>query len=117
MFITACLKCYDGEKGDITGVNRVDEDDPICKCGEPNYLVYTNRQAYGGSGGDYFLKSAALAISPSQIKAHKKLYPDVGVFPDGQLGFTSFRSHDKYCEKTGFVKHTQKIKTKGKIVG
>lgn len=117
MFITACLECYDGEKGKITGVNRIDDDEPVCPtCGEPQYLVYTSRQFCGGSGG-YKLVSAALAISPSQIRAHKKLYPDVGVFPDGQLGFTSFRSHDEYLEKTGFVKHAQKIKVKGKIIG
>lgn len=116
MFISVCLECYDGEKGDVTDVNRVDEDDPICStCGGPNYLVYTNRGPK--SDGDYMLISAALAISPSQIRAHKKLYPDVGVFADGQLGFTSFRSHDEYLEKTGFVKHPQKIKVKGKIIG
>lgn len=117
MFITACPECYDGEKGKITGVNRVDDDEPICpKCGGPQYLVYTNRN-YGGCSGDYSLISASLAISPSQIRAHKKLFPDVGVLPDGQLQFTSFSSHDKYLKKTGFVKHTQKVKTKGKIVG
>ena len=115
MFITVCLECYDGEKGDITGVNRVDEDDPICKCGEPNYLVYTNRGFH--TDGGYKLISAALAISPPQIRAHKKMYPNVGVLPDGQLQFTSFRSHDKYLEQTGFVKHPQKVKVKGKIIG
>lgn len=117
MFITACPKCYDGKMGEITGINRIDDDEPICpKCKGPQYLVYTSRQLCGGSGG-YELTSAALAISPSQIKAHKKLFPNVGILPDGQLQFTSFRSHDKYLEDTGFVKHTQKLKVKGKIVG
>jgi len=116
MFITACLKCYDGKKGKITGINRIDEDEPICpECGSPQYLVYTNRN-YGGCSGDYKLTSASLAISPSQIKAHKKLFPDVEVLPDGQLQFTSFRSHDRYLEKTGHVKLPQKKKTKGKII-
>ncbi len=117
MFIGACLECYDGEKGAIVKVTKIDPDDPVClKCGKPNYLVFTNRQAYGGCNGDYKLTSAALAISPSQIRAHKKLHPSVGVLPDGQLQFTSFRSHDEYLKKTGFVKHTQKRKVKGKII-
>ncbi len=115
MFISVCLECYDGEKGDVTSVNRADEDDPICSsCGKPNYLVYTNRGFH--TDGQYVLISASLAISPSQIRAHKKLFPDVGILPDGQLGFTSFRSHDNYLEATGFVKHPQKIKVKGKVV-
>ncbi len=117
MFISVCLECYDGEKGDITGVNRLADDGSCCKkCGEPEYYVYTDRNN-ASCTGDYLLISASLAISPSQIKAHKKSFPDVGVFPDGRLGFTSFHSHDKYCEKTGFVKHTQKIRIKGKIIG
>lgn len=114
MFISVCLECYDSERGEITSVNRVDEDDPICKCGEPKYLVYTNRGFH--SDGGYVLTSASLAISPSQIKAHKKLWPNIGILADGQLQFTSYRDHDNYLEQTGFVKHTQKIKVKGKIV-
>ncbi len=116
MFIAVCLQCYDGKKGRITGVNRIDEDEPPCVvCGEPLYLVYTSKNPGGGSG-DYKLISESLAINPVQTKAHRKLFPGVEVFSDGRLQFNSFRQHDRYLKQTGFVKHTQKIKPKGKRV-
>ena len=60
--------------------------------------------------GDYRHVSQSLAINPSQAVAHKKLFPDVDVLPDGQLLFNSVRSQSQYLEKTGFHKEPQKIK-------
>ena len=117
MFITTCLECHNGDSGKITGVNRVDEDDPVCKkCGAPNYLVYTNRQAYGGSGGDYNFCSQALAMQPSQIAAHKKLFPHVEVTDDGRPIFKSVRQREKYNDAIGMVKRPAKIKRRGKRI-
>lgn len=112
MFISACLECYDGKDGDIVRINRMDDEASCVICGEPNYLVYTNRGM--STGGDYELISESLAINPVQTKAHRKLFPDVGVLSDGRLKFTSVRSQSKYLQKTGFVKMPQKIRSKNK---
>ena len=116
MFITACLGCYGNDHGEITKVNRVDEDDPTCKkCGEPNYLVYTNLKAYGGSGGDYNFSSQALAMQPSQVEAHKKLFPNVDVV-NGCPTFKSVRQREKYNNEIGVVKRPAKVKKRGKRI-
>lgn len=64
--------------------------------------------------GDYEHISESLAINPDQIKEHHEKFPDVDVLPDGRIKFTSFRQHDKYLEKTGFTKISQKTKKLGK---
>lgn len=56
--------------------------------------------------------SDAMAVSPSQIEEHKKLFPDIKVDEHGRPGFDSFRQHDNYLKKCGFVKHPQKIKSR-----
>ena len=65
-----------------------------------------------GSHGDYTHVSESLAIAPSQIKEHREKFPNVDVFSDGRLRFNTYRDHDSYLKKTGFFKHTQKIKRK-----
>lgn len=116
MYISTCLECYDGSDGEVTGVNRVDEDDPICsKCGAPNYLVYTSHNI-GVSDGDYNFKSHSLAMNPSQIAAHKKLFPHVEVTPDGCPQFSSVRQHSQYIDKVGMEKVPQKLRKKGKRI-
>jgi hypothetical protein len=71
----------------------------------------------GGSdtmgGGRQFANphfSEALAIAPSQIETHKKLFPDVIVREDGAIGFTSVQQQDRYLKKCGFEKRPQKIR-------
>lgn len=82
---------------------------PNCpKCGE--IMVH---DVIGLAGkGDYYHISDSLAIHPSQIEEHRKLFPDVNVLPDGRPEFTSVKNRDNYLKKTGFVK-----RTKGRIVG
>lgn len=63
--------------------------------------------------GDYNHVSGSLAINPEQITAHKKLFPDVDVLPDGRLHFRSVKSQERYCDKTGFHKVPQKLKRRG----
>lgn len=110
-FISTCLECYAGEDGDIISVKRIDEDDPVCgKCGAPNYLVYTSRTVNICSSGDYNFTSHSLAMNPSQIAAHRKLFPNVEVTPDGCPQFSSVRQHSQYIDKIGMEKVTQKIR-------
>ena len=111
MFITACLKCYKDEKhGVIVDVHRQDGEGPMdgkgkkCRCGEPMYYVTTSNEL-GVGDGDYSHTSASLAISPSQAKVHKKLFPGIGIKRDGQLHFNSVKKQSDYLKKTGFVKH------------
>jgi hypothetical protein len=54
--------------------------------------------------------SESLAISPSQVIAHKKMFPDVLVREDGAIGFTSVGQQDKYLKTCGFEKKPQKIR-------
>lgn len=63
--------------------------------------------------GDYTHISDSLAINPCQTKTHRKLFPGIGVLPDGRLSFDSPKKQSDYCEKTGFEKMPQKIKNKG----
>jgi predicted RNA-binding Zn-ribbon protein involved in translation (DUF1610 family) len=67
------------------------------------------------ASGDYMRTkwSDSLAISPDQISEHKRLFPDVKVDAQGRIGFDSFKQHDTYLNKTGFVKHPQKVKREG----
>ena len=54
--------------------------------------------------------SESLAISPSQIGTHKKLFPDIPVRPDGAVGFDTVGQQKRYLEKCGFEKKPQKIR-------
>ena len=72
--------------------------------------MYWDLHGIGISDGDYNFASQALAMNPSQIAAHKKLFPDVEVTPDGCPEFKSVRQHTRYLEKVGMEKVTQKSK-------
>jgi len=60
--------------------------------------------------------SDSLAIHPDQVTEHKKLFPDVKIDSDCRPVFESFKQEDKYLETTGFYKHPQKTRIKGKKV-
>lgn len=64
--------------------------------------------------GDYHHVSQSLAINPSQIEEHSQAFPDVNVLPDGKIEFNSFKQHDNYLKKTGFVKMPKRNKSLGK---
>jgi len=66
-----------------------------------------------GKRGDYSHTSMSLAINPCQTKVHRKLFPGIGVLPDGQLHFDSVKKQSDYGKKTGFEKMPQKIRNKG----
>jgi len=63
--------------------------------------------------GDYEFVSQSLAINPSQVEEHKENFPKVDVLNDGRIKFNSYKQHDNYLKKTGFVKCPQKLKPKG----
>lgn len=62
------------------------------------------------------IHSDAMAINPEQRAEHEQLFPNICL--DGQCRpiFDNFRDHENYLKKTGFVKHPQKIKSKGKRI-
>lgn len=57
--------------------------------------------------------SDSLAVSVDQIDEHKKLFPDVEITKEGQPVFRSYKQHETYLEKTGFVKQPQKKRRQG----
>ncbi len=60
------------------------------------------------------IHSDSLAMSPDQVSEHQKLFPDVKIDSECRPVFENFKQHDGYLEKTGFVKHRQKIRKKGR---
>ena len=60
--------------------------------------------------------SDALAISPTQIAEHKKLFPDIRLDKAYRPIFDKFTDHEAYMKKCGIIKHPQKIKVKGKRI-
>jgi predicted RNA-binding Zn-ribbon protein involved in translation (DUF1610 family) len=52
--------------------------------------------------------SQSLAMHPSQIEEHRKLFPDIKVTPDGCPIFDNYKDHDNYLKATGFVKNPKK---------
>jgi len=59
------------------------------------------------------IHSDALGIMPSQIKEHKKLFPDIELDNECRPIFDNFTRHEAYLKKTGFVKEPQKIRRTG----
>ena len=54
------------------------------------------------------LHSDALAIHPSQVEEHKRMYPDVPVDKECRPVFSNYKQHDKYLEKRGIVKPSRR---------
>jgi hypothetical protein len=87
----------------------------LCVCGAEMYrdLHSELSSVCGTEKGDTFW-SQSLAISPSQIAEHRRLFPNVKVRHDGCLGFDSVKDREKYCEATGFEKKPGKPRRIGK---
>jgi putative FmdB family regulatory protein len=95
-------------------MSESDKDEICSECGKPMVREFGFRV----SGGEYSraIVSDSLAISPTQIAEHKKHFPDIKVTPEGQPVFDSFKEHDAYLRKTGFVKHPGKGKRRAKRI-
>ena len=62
------------------------------------------------------IHSDALAISPTQIAEHEKLFPNIRLDKACRPIFEKFSDHEAYMKKCGIVKHRQRIKSKGKRI-
>ena len=62
------------------------------------------------------IHSDALAISPTQRAEHERLFPNIRLDKMCRPIFEKFTDHEAYLKKCGIIKHTQKIKPKGKRI-
>lgn len=60
--------------------------------------------------------SDALAISPTQIAEHKRLFPNIRLDKACRPIFEKFTDHEAYLKRCNIIKHPQKIKPKGKRI-
>lgn len=74
-------------------------------------LFHTSSDSYSKP-----LVSDSLAVSVDQIDEHKQAFPDVDITKEGQPVFRSYKQHDAYLEKTGFIKSPQKKKRREKKI-
>jgi ssDNA-binding Zn-finger/Zn-ribbon topoisomerase 1 len=63
--------------------------------------------------GDYEHISDSLAIHPDQIPEHRQKFPGVDIIPDGRLRFTSTKQQERYANRCGFDKKSQRIRKRG----
>lgn len=62
------------------------------------------------------IHSDALAISPTQVAEHEQLFPNIRLDEQCRPVFDKYTDHEAYIKKCNIVKHTQKIKPKGKQI-
>jgi len=113
IYIYKCKDC--GESTEL--MRRMSQaGDPVtCTCGGETGRDFGGECAGAGNKEYGETKySQSLAISPTQFAEHKRLFPDVKIREDGCIGFDSVQQHDAYLKKTGFYKHPQRIRRKGK---
>lgn len=60
--------------------------------------------------------SHSLAMNPSQIPEHNRLFPDIKVRADGCPVFDNFKEHDDYLKKNGIQKDCQRNRMRGKVI-
>jgi len=98
---------------------KVPADEATCgNCGGGVIKAFVMGVGMRGGDSNYSkpLHSDSLAISPSQIAEHRKLFPNINVDADGRPVFENFRQHNDYLETCGFVKRIQRIKPKGRRI-
>ena len=62
--------------------------------------------------------SASLAISPSQIEEHKKMFPNIRLDGECRPIFDNFTEHENYLKKSNMIKEPQRIRgNKDRIYG
>lgn len=89
---------------------KIDDDTSkgIHKCPECGSDMSWDCGNVGINEGDYSHTSSSLAINPCQIPTHRKLFPGIGVLPDGRIHFDAVKKQSDYLKKTGFDKKSQK---------
>jgi len=92
------------------------DDDPACTCvcGADMVRDYqTDLVNVGGRDYHKAIHSDAMAISPTQVAEHKRLFPDIEIDSQCRPVFDNFTKHEDYMKKCGIVKTPQKIKRSG----
>jgi len=100
---------------DICKISIEDTDTKtIHRCPKCNKDMRWDIAKIGIADGDYSHISDSLAINPSQIAEHNRMFPGIKVHPDGRPEFNSVKQQSDYLKKIGFVKHPQKLRGLGK---
>lgn len=112
---TYCYVCPEcGQTQEMVRALREREELPTCAC---RTVMVRDFGAERANVGDRPYRrpivSNSLAINPSQIPEHKRLFPDIQITPEGQPIFESYRQHDTYLKKCGFVKNPQTRRPRG----
>jgi hypothetical protein len=102
-----CSVC--GENKEIIKSMR-DDTVPEC-CGQKMLRDYKTDLPFSGNH-EYGtpLHSDSLAIAPSQVEEHKRLFPDVALDSQCCPILTSVGQHDKYIKTRGYEKLEQRHK-------
>ena len=85
-------------------------------CPECNAIMRWDITGIGMPDGDYEHISDSLAIHPDDIPEHRQKFPNVDILPDGRPKFTSPKQQEKYAEKCGFYKKSQRKRKRGKKI-
>ena len=111
------FKCECGEIVEVIRPMKGASDPWFCLCGEQMTRDYAADHINGGNK-DYArpIHSDSLAITPGQVAEHQRLFPDVEIDSECRPVFNNYQQHNKYLEKTGFVKNPKKAKRRGKRI-
>lgn len=107
-----CLKC-----GETLELDESPDSAPRC-CDEYMDRVFNAHKIINVGNKEYFHTkfSDSLAMAPSQIAEHKRLFPDIKVDSEGRPGFDSVRQHSDYLKKCGLHKEPQQIRKNKRAV-
>jgi len=116
VYCWVCPEC--GEKAEVVRPMSDCSQPLTCVCGVNMRRDYAAQKTNAGNKEYAKTKySDSLAISPSQVEEHKKLFPDVKIDSQCRPGFDNYRQHNDYLEKTGFFKEVGKRKKRGRRLG
>lgn len=109
-----CLEC--GGQCEVIRLMKDSDKLQLCICGADMIRDFQADLPHAAKDYNKPLHSDSLAISPTQRAEHERLFPDVKLDEACRPVFDNFRQHDNYLKKTGFIKHSQKTKPKGKRI-
>ncbi|MCK4820551.1 zinc ribbon domain-containing protein [bacterium] len=115
-YVFSCPDC--GRERTLLREIKHRNDDALCvECGVTMHRDLCAEKPNAQSRGKLYSKeihSDSLAISPTQVEEHKRLFPDIKIDSQSRPVFDNFKDHDAYLEKTGFVKMPGKKKRKSR---
>jgi putative FmdB family regulatory protein len=106
------------EKVEIIKPMAQSDTDEICNICSNSMTKIFMGQNVGTPNKDYSheIVSHSLAMNPSQISEHKRLFPDIKVRADGCPVFDNYKKHDDYLKKIGVYKADGKVKKRGTVI-